>query len=800
MLAGSVYLLYRYKKQKELYRYAIEGSTKAIYNWNIKKNTFYFSPRLKEMLGLNDKEHINSVSEWMKLVHPMDREEMEEGIEKNLSGETDKFFIECRVLHKDSSWKWFRIQAKTFYSSTGTALRMDGIFSDITREKELSIELIKSQNLLKSIIDNIPVRIFWKDLDGVYLGYNKLFSNDISPTDNYSHIGKTDQNMPWKDEAQNYIDDDRLVMQEGEAKLNFEQMKTTPDGHIMWVSTSKMPLVNEDGMVCGVLGVYHDITEHKLHLKENEETTHRLEMTQYLTHMGSWEWDIISGELIWSDEVYRIFGEEPQSFPATYEAFLSYVPLEYQAGLKAAIQKALETNSTYEYDHEVRRKDGSIRLVRETGYVRFDADGTPTTMLGTVMDINSILLAENTMRENEELTRRLQKFDENIIASNTDLNGVITYASQAFSRISGYSVDELIGKPQSIVRHEDTPKKLFEELWKTIRSGSEWHGELKNKAKDGSAYWVETTVSPTFDRQQNEIIGYSSIRRDITYEKQVQELHRTIEKKSYELQALNEDLEKRITDAVLESKQKDHLMAQQSKLASMGEMIGNIAHQWRQPLNALALLLQKQQIFHERGLLTAEKIDENVKKGTMLINKMSSTIDDFRDFFKPNKQKIEFDIKGAVEDTLELINAALYNKNIELQLNIDAGHTIYGYKNEFSQVILNLINNAKDVLIEKAVKDAKITIDAIVKDDMIRLCISDNGGGIPQDIIEHIFEPYFTTKDEGKGTGVGLYMSKMIIEDNMHGQLSVHNDADGAVFIISLKLSTPSAEEKKEAS
>ena len=517
----------------------------------------------------------------------------------------------------------------------------------------------------------------------------------------------------------------------------------------------------------------------------------KLESAQELGHMGSWEWDMISGNLIWSDEVYRIFGEEPQSFPATYEAFVSYIPTEYLKGLESAIETATNTHTPYEYDHQIRQKDGSIRFVREAGYVRYNDKDEPISMLGTVLDIDSVIQVQTTKRENKELSDLLKKYDDNVIASNTDLKGIITYASKAFVHISGYSLDELIGKPQNIVRHQDTPSQTFTVLWQTIKNGKTWRGNLKNKRKDGSYYWVDSTISPLYD-ENNKVIGYSSIRRDITHEKLAQELHTALETKSIELQKLNNELENRIHDAVVESKAKDHLLAQQSKLASMGEMIGNIAHQWRQPLNALSILLQKQQVFHERGLLTLEKTQESVRKGTILINKMSSTIDDFRDFFKPSKQKVIFDIKHAIDNTLELIDAALYNKNIKLNITVDEGNKIFGYENEFSQVILNIINNARDVLVEKNIAQGEITIQTYTIDGVIHLQICDNAGGIPDNYLNKVFEPYFTTKDEGQGTGIGLYMSKMIIEENMGGSIRAENRDKGACFIISFTLNNTS--------
>lgn len=523
--------------------------------------------------------------------------------------------------------------------------------------------------------------------------------------------------------------------------------------------------------------------------KKRHDYMKKLVSAQELGHMGSWEWDMLSGELIWSDEVYRIFGEEPQSFPATYEAFKSYIPKEYHVDLESAIDGALKNHTTYEFDHTILRKNGEVRSVREAGYIRYNEKAEPTSMLGTILDINSIQKAKTTLQENKELTDLLQKFDENVIASNTDLKGNITYASSAFVQISGFSQDELMREPQNIVRHEETSKAVFKELWETIQSGKTWKGILKNKKKSGEVYWVDSTISPIYN-ENKEISGYSAIRRDITHAKRVEELHTTLEIKSSELQKLNNELEERIKDAVSQSKEKDHLMAQQSKLASMGEMIGNIAHQWRQPLNALSLLLQKQQILYEKGILTPKIVEESTEKGTMLINKMSTTIDDFRNFFKPDKKKHNFDVKDIVERTLELVHVSLYNQNIKLTLDIQEGQQLYGYENEFSQVILNIINNAKDALLDENTQDGQILISSTLEDNEIEICIQDNAGGVPEENIEKIFEPYFTTKEEGKGTGIGLYMSKMIIEENMQGKINVHNTPTGAIFCIIMPLSS----------
>ncbi len=230
--------------------------------------------------------------------------------------------------------------------------------------------------------------------------------------------------------------------------------------------------------------------------------------------------------------------------------------------------------------------------------------------------------------------------------------------------------------------------------------------------------------------------------------------------------------------------QNEQMLIQQSRQAAMGEMIGNIAHQWRQPLNALGLVLQNIHFTYQMDDLTDEFMEQSVEKGKNLTSNMSKTIDDFRDFFKPNKLKENFNVCQTIENTIDLIEASYKNSNIELQVDLDENIELQGYPSEFSQVVLNIISNAKDALIEHRADDRVIKIVSFSKDGQAIITIEDNAGGIPEDIINKIFDPYFSTKEEGKGTGIGLYMSKTIVETNMGGKLSVENADNGAVFTV----------------
>ncbi len=271
-------------------------------------------------------------------------------------------------------------------------------------------------------------------------------------------------------------------------------------------------------------------------------------------------------------------------------------------------------------------------------------------------------------------------------------------------------------------------------------------------------------------------------------EKRVEERTRELAEKSNELEELNKNLDKRVKEESEKSRKNEQLLIQQSRQAAMGEMIGNIAHQWRQPLNALGLVLQNIYFNYQMDELDDEFMEKSIDKGKKLTTAMSKTIDDFRDFFKPNKLREQFKVSDIVHSTIDLVDASFRNHNIILETELDNTLHLEGYPSEFSQVVLNILSNAKDALLQEDPLQKRVTIKSYCKEDEMFLEIADNAGGIPEGVIERIFDPYFTTKEEGKGTGIGLYMSKTIIEQNMNGRLQVQNSQEGAHFIIRFAL------------
>lgn len=253
-----------------------------------------------------------------------------------------------------------------------------------------------------------------------------------------------------------------------------------------------------------------------------------------------------------------------------------------------------------------------------------------------------------------------------------------------------------------------------------------------------------------------------------------------------ELRMLNEMLAEKVKEGVEENRKKDEMLILQSRQAAMGEMINNIAHQWRQPLNTLNLLVFDMIEAYKYKELDGKYLDRQTAEMKGLITYMSDTIDDFRNFFKPNKSVEEVSIKELIEKTLTLVNASFLNNKIEIDFEIIEDKVILGHPNELGQVLINILNNAKDALLENKIEFPKIHVALIMENKWIILSICDNAGGVKDEIIDKIFDPYFSTKEQGRGMGIGLFMSKSIIERNMNGKLIVENVGTGACFKIYL--------------
>jgi len=371
-----------------------------------------------------------------------------------------------------------------------------------------------------------------------------------------------------------------------------------------------------------------------------------------------------------------------------------------------------------------------------------------------------------------------------------DNEGICTFVNQSASELLGYSKDEILNQHQHYLFHHhhiDNSEYLEVDcpIHKTTHDKHTRNCTEYFIKKDGTMFPVALTVAPTSD-------GAVVVFRDISEVKNYEEkLKIEVAQKTQELQELNNSLEDKIELALDKNKKQQAMLEQQSRLAALGEMIGNIAHQWRQPLSVITSTISSLAVKQDYGIeITKEMISETTNSIVQQANYLSKTIDDFRDFIKNDNTEELFSLSKVIYDTTNILNATLKSNHIELFTDLDESITYKGYPNQLSQAILNIINNAKDAFKNQENDNKYLKIITKRIKDKIVIEISDNAGGIPKVIREKIFDPYFTTKHQSQGTGLGLYVSANIIQKYFNGKINVddfkENVDKGTTFIIEI--------------
>ncbi len=386
------------------------------------------------------------------------------------------------------------------------------------------------------------------------------------------------------------------------------------------------------------------------------------------------------------------------------------------------------------------------------------------------------------------------------IVSKTDTEGIITFVNKEFCKIFGYTPKELIGRNHNIVRHPEVPQENFKLLWQTIKSNKQpYKATVKNLTKSGKTVYLNTTITPILD-DNGQIKEYIAIRYDVTAEvelkknleqkdKELEVLNKTLEdrvlKQTKQLKELNKTLEERVDKEIEKNRQKQKMLFWQSRMASLGQMLANIAHQWRQPLTELNLALFNLKKVANNG--DKEGIEDYYQESKTAILNMSKTIEDFTNFFNPDKPKEPFYVERAIKDALIIMRKLIERNDINIKV-ISKSSVVMGVSNELSQVIINFIQNSNEAFHENNIKkrDVYIAVEEDEHRNFAIIRVKDNAGGILPENIEKVFEPYFTTKHASVGTGLGLFMSKMVIEKGLNGTLNVLNIDDGVEFIITI--------------
>jgi len=519
------------------------------------------------------------------------------------------------------------------------------------------------------------------------------------------------------------------------------------DGHWVWILSRAQTIYDENGQATRMIGFHTDISRRQealLALQESEKKFHSLFHDSPDVHISISTQD--ARVLLCNNTFLKTLGYEKEEVIG--HPMYNLYHKESQEKVKNLFKNFQKTGIVNNEALTAKRKDGTpMPILLNVRGVR-DKDGTLIHANGTWKDITEMKKAEKALKSSVSQIRSI--FRSAPIGIGLIKDRVIQEVNDTICHICGYSKEEMIGKNSRIFYVNDEAYQ---------KAGAKFYGEIDTYGvssietqlvrKNGNIIDVLLSISPLDPTDHS--LGFTFTVMDIT-----------------------------------EEKRKDELMIVQSRHAAMGEMIGMIAHQWRQPLSIISMgannilldiALEK---FQQN---TVETFAEDVLKHT---KHLSKTIDDFRNFFKPDKALSKVKIPALINETYEMLSDNLENHQIAFKTTFYTDVEIDSYPREVMQVFVNIINNAKDALLENHTKDPLIQVDVYEDANHIMIDISDNGSGIPEDIIKHIFDPYFTTKNDKNGTGLGLYMSKTIIENHLQGKLKVSNKNAGACFTIRL--------------
>ena len=524
------------------------------------------------------------------------------------------------------------------------------------------------------------------------------------------------------------------------------------------------------------VGLVRDLTRQKQAEAALRVSEERFRSIADCTPVVMWMTDA-AGHQEFVNRAYRQFLGVTLEQVAGIDRWQPLVHLDDAAEYVGAFAESLRTRSAFYAQARVRRADGEWRWIASYGAPRFSPDGEFLGIAGSSPDITDLKMAEEALRQSEERFRVAQELSLDaftILTAVRNADGRIVdfrweYANPTAARLLRRSPEDLAGQQLlRVLPGNKANSDLFDRYVRVVETGEPHDYEIPYESEGIRGWFRNMTV-----KLEDGIAVYFA---DITERKEVEEA----------LKALNEELENRVEQRTAELREKDQLLLLQSRQAAMGEMIGNIAHQWRQPLNSLGLTIQQLLLLHDFGKLSREVLDQTVSKSMELIQHMSKTIDDFRNYFRPDKERVEFRVSDIVADTLSLVEDSFRNQHIKVEVVSKTDPVIYGYRNELAQALLNLLSNAQDAIKERQTHDPLVTVTIDSEDGCTILTVTDNAGGIREEIMDKIFEPYFTTKGPQQGTGVGLFMSKSIIEKNMGGRLSARNIANGAEFRIEI--------------
>jgi len=592
----------------------------------------------------------------------------------------------------------------------------------------IQVSQFNSENI-SAILRNLPDLVWIKDQAGTYLACNKRFE-DFFGAKETEIIGKSDYDFVDKELADFFRAHDEKAIASKTPLSNFEEVVFAKDGHKEYLHTTKTVINDENGKFLGILGIGRDLTKEK-----DSELKLEKERIKYKTLMENSSDAIFildeNGFLVeFSNQFKELLGY-------TQDELKGFHLLDFEAlHSQEQIKENLQNNISYKpfiFDTKYKRKDGktidvSINVVR----VKLSDKEYFYTSCRDISKEKK--LQEEIFRQKEEFEAIFKNSRDGIAIS--DLNAKFLDCNDAYLEMLEYSKEELLTKNCIDLTIPEEKEKSKEALQNAVVQGYLKNFEKTYLTKSGKKIKINMSASLLPDKKR-----FLIVTKDMTALK---------------------------------------LLDEQSKLAAMGEMIGNIAHQWRQPLSIISAGASGIKFKLDIGDTVDDEFTKNVLgKIVDQVEYLSNTIDDFRNFIKGDNVYKDISLKETLTKTFNLVEASLSNNYITLVKDLKDDLIINGNQNELQQALINIINNAKDAMKENVLHDDDKFIFISTKnldDNTLELCIQDSGGGIKDEIIERIFEPYFTTKSDDSGTGIGLSMVDKILRERHNATIKVSNE------------------------